>query len=614
MSARKGTVMVQRLPRRGDVPVAQTWDITSVYPSDVAWEEAYDAARAALPMLARYQGRLCVSAATLLDALQERDRQQIAVGRIREYANLQAKSDLGDQAAAARLQRANTLQGQVAEALAFFEPELLALDPAWLQGAMEELPDLAVYAHSFDLLERTRAHAPLAAVAQLLASAASLAANPYQTYRTLVNAELPFGTVIGAKGEAIQLAQGNVRALTYHRDRNVRQAAWERYADAHLALKNTLAHTLIGSFTWDSFFARARGYPTAFAAALDASHLPTAVYTTLIETCRRYLPLWHRYWEVKRRALGLDTLRGYDIDVPIVRTERIIPYDAGRAIVSAALAPLGEEYAAALRRGLSEERWVDWCANAGKLAGAESSGVYGTWPFLLLPYDESLISVSALSHEIGHSVHSYFTWQTQPYVYAYVEDFISEAAANMNQALVRAHLLATVDDPDFQLEVLAEAMTYFHRYLFLMPILSQFEVACHARLEGGEGLTADTMSTLLFDLFREGYGPSVMLDPARTGIIWAEFPHLFQNFYTYKYALGIAAACALADGVLHDGPAAASRYLDFLKVGDSVDPLDALRLAGIDMASPAPVERAFALLSVLIDRLDALVGPGGGGV
>ncbi len=602
--------MVQALPRRSDVPLEQTWDIASVYQSDDVWEAAYETANAALPELTQFQGRLGESAATLLDGLQVRDCHRTEIGRIREYANMQSKSDLGDQRAATRLQQANNLSSRFTEMLAFFEPELLALDPRRLQTMMTELPELAVYAHSFDVLQQRRAHMQPAAVERVLAAASNLAANPYRTYRTLVNAELPFNTVVDGDGALVRLAQGNVRPLIYHRGRAVRKAAWEAYADAHLSLRNTLANTLTGTFTRDIFFARARDYPTALDAALDASHLPMEVYATLISTCREYLPLWHRYWEIKRRALGVNTLHGYDIDVPIVRTERVIPYDEGRAIVCAALAPLGDEYATLLRRGLYEERWVDWCANEGKLAGAESSGVYGTRPFLLLPYDNSLISVSALSHELGHSVHSAFTWQTQPYIYAYMEDSVTEAAANVNQALVRAHLLATTDDPDFQLEVLGEAMAYFHRYLFLMPVLSQFEVECHARLERGEGLTADGMSACLLALFREGYGPSVTLDAARTGIAWAQYPHLFLNFYTYKYALGIAAACALADGVLHDGPDAAARYVEFLKAGDSIYPLDALRLAGIDMAAPEPVERAFGVLAGLIDRLDRLVGAG----
>ncbi|MDQ2787715.1 MAG: oligoendopeptidase F family protein, partial [Chloroflexota bacterium] len=552
--------MVRVLPRRSDVPTEQTWDIASIYVSNDAWAEAYAAASAAVPELMQFRGRLGETVATLRDGLQMRDHHRAEVGRIREYANMQSKSDVGDQDAATRFQQANDLSSRLTEALAFFEPELLALDPHRLQTMMVELPELAIYTHYFAVLQQRRAHAQPAAVERVLAAASNLAANPYRTYRTLVNAELPFDTVVDGDGATVRLAQGNVRPLTYHRDRAVRKVAWEAYADAHLALHNTLANTLIGTFTRNIFFARARDYPTALDAALDASHLPMAVYTTLIATCRKYLPLWHRYWEIKRRALGVETLHGYDIDVPIVRTERVIPYDEGRAIVCAALAPLGDEYAALLRRGLYDERWVDWCANEGKVAGAESSGVYGTRPFLLLPYDNSLISVSALSHELGHSVHSAFTWQTQPYVYAYMEDSITEAAANVNQALVRAHLLTTADDPDFQLEVLGEAMAYFHRYLFLMPALSQFELTCHARLERGEGLTADGMSACLLDLFRAGYGPSISLDAARTGIAWAQYPHLFLDFYTYKYALGIAAACALADGVLHDGPDAAARY------------------------------------------------------
>ena len=599
--------MVQSLPTRDAVPEAQTWDINSVYPSDTAWESAYRDASAALPKLAHYAGTLGESASALLEVLHERDRQRTQIERIREYAWMQANVDLGEQAAAARLQRATSLRSRFSEAVAYVEPELLTLDHAHLTAMMDESPSLAVYRHYFDTLQRKSAHMQSPEIERVLMSGLAIAADHSLTYKVLVNAELPFRDASDATGKRVTLAQGNVRSLTASRDRAVRKAAWEAYADGHLAFRNTIANSLISTFKRNIFAARTWDYPSALAAALDTSFLSREVFDNLIATCRQRLPLWHRYWEVRRRVLGVDTLHGYDIDVPVVRSERVIPYAEGQKIVVAALTPLGDDYGAVLRRGLYEERWVDWSQNQGKLAGASSGGVYGTHPFLLLPYDNSLISVSALSHELGHSMHSYFSWQTQPRIYADYEDAIGEAAANVNQALVRAHLLATDDDPDFQLEVLAEAFAYFHRYLFLMPLLTRFEMECHDRLECGEGLSADVMSGLLVALFRESYGPSVTIDEARVGIIWAQFPHLFMNFYPYKYALGIAAASALAEMILQGRAPAAARYVAFLRAGDSVYPLDALRIAGIDMASPEPVERAFDVLARMIDQMDMLI-------
>jgi oligoendopeptidase F len=597
------------LPPRSAVPVEQQWDLASVYPSDSAWEADYAAVAAALPDLGRWQSRLGQSAG-LLEALQARDREQTRVWRLQQYAGMQMIGDQGDPAAAARSQQATALEATLGEAVAYIEPELLALDPARLAALLAEEPRLAVYAHYLDNLRRRAAHVGPAAVERVLAAAGSITLAPYRTYNVLVNAELDLGRVPDGQGGQTALAQGNLDALLAGPDRAVRQAAWESYADAHLGIRNTLAQVLAAGIGSHAFLARGRDYPSALDAALDRTNMPRSVYTHLIAACRDALPLWRRYWEIRRRALGVSVLEGYDIHVPLVRGARRIRYADARELICSALAPLGPDYGAVLRRGLFEERWVDWARNEGKAAGASSSGAPGTHPFLYLSYDDSLLSVSTLAHELGHSVHSYFAWQAQPAVYAWYADFAGETASNMNQALLRAHLLATDSDPDFQLEVLAEAMNNFHRYLFLMPILAQFELDCYERVERGEGLSADTMSERITDLFREGYGPAVHIDAPRVGVTWAQFPHLYFGHYVHTYALGIAAANALAATVRQEGAPAAARYLGFLQASDSVYPLDALRLAGVDLTTPEPVARAFAVLETLIDRLDTLVGPG----
>lgn len=602
--------MAKTLPRREEVPEEQTWDLASVFPSDEAWEAALREASAGLERVAQYEGRLGESPATLLAALRMRDEWRVRAGRLDQYASMQFKADGGDQAAAARIQEADALTTRLDEALAYFEPELLALDRARVESWMAELPELAVYAHYFDALHHRRAHVRSAEVEEALAAAGDMAGAVWLAYTALSSAELPFGNIRLPDGTEARVAQGNIDSLVRSQDRAVRRAAWEAYADAHLQLRNTVAHLYAGVFKRNAFYARMRRYPSALAASLDEIHLPEEVLTNLLATFQRHFPLWHRYWAIRRRALGVGRLHAYDVDVPLVRTQRKITYDRARELVCAALEPLGEEYCRALRRGLYEERWVDWAANEGKLGGAESSGAYGTHPFLLLTYDHDLASMSTLTHELGHSMHSYLTWRYQPPIYEDYADFPSETASNFNQALLRAYLLRTDSDPDLQLEVLADAMAYFYRYLFIMPTLARFEIECHVRVERGEGLSAEKMSEMLLDFFREGFGPDVELDGPRVGITWAEFPHLFLNFYVYQYALGISAAHALADDVLEQGAPAAERYLSFLKAGNSVYPLDALRMAGIDLASPEPVERAFAAMEGVVNRLDQLVGAG----
>jgi oligoendopeptidase F len=341
--------------------------------------------------------------------------------------------------------------------------------------------------------------------------------------------------------------------------------------------------------------------------------LPRAVFDNLMETSARHLPVWHRYFEAKRRALGVEALRGYDLDAPLTAVSRVIPYDQAREILVASVAPLGAEYVGILRRGLYQERWVDWAANLGKAGGAEQSGAYGLHPFVLTTYADDLLSVSVLAHELGHAMHACYCDYAQPPSYdsGHFADYLSETASTFGQELLRSHLLQTfADDPAWQLDVLDVAFSYFHRYLLQMPLLARLEMEGHQRIERGQGMSADWLSERTLALFSEGYGPAVVLDPARDGILWAQFSHLYLNYYTYQYALGISAAMALAEDVRREGEPAAARYREFLTVGDSIYPLDAWRLAGVDMASPEPVERAYVVLSEMIDRLEASLDSG----
>lgn len=602
--------MPNTLPKRSEVPVDLTWDLDSIFTNDAAWEAAYEKASKAVPGLERYQGRLAESGQTLLEALLARDELQSRAARIYQYANLHLESDASNQTYTALNDRATALFARVSGASAYFEPEILALTPGRLEQLVSTTPGLDVFSHYFDKVLLQREHVRSSEVESLLAEASDLAFSPFKIRNALENADLKFAFIKDASGAEVRVEQGNVWSLIKDSKRAVRKAAWEGYADGYLGVKNTMAASLNAGVKRDVFYARAHRYGSSLEAALAADNIPLQVFHNLIATYRKCLPVWHRYWDVRRRALGVDKLHVYDTYVPLVRTKSHVSYDDARKMILAGMAPLGDEYLVPLRRGLYDERWVDIYPNQGKGSGAFSGGTRGTHPFLLLNYDGTLDTMSILAHELGHSMHSYFTWQSHPFVYSNYSMFVAETASNFNQAMVRAHLLNSEADPDFQLQVLAEALSNFHRYFFMMPALARFELECHERMERNEGLTSDGMSELLVGLFREAYGPDVEIDPDRVGIIWAQFPHLFGNFYVYQYATGISAANALASGVLSEGRPAAERYLQFLKAGDSIYSIDALKLAGIDMTSPEPVERAFGVLEGLILRLDKLVGKG----
>ncbi len=600
------------LPRRQDVPDDKKWNVESVFPSLDAWEAAFTLADALAPGLQAFQGRLGESASVLADALERRDTDELAVGKVGLYAGMLAAGDSADQTAAALRSRAQGLYARFAAATAFYEPELLALPSERLTDWAASEPRLATYGHYFDRLARRRAHVRSEEVESLLAQVGEPLAAIYTAADVLGDADLTFKPLSDLTGASLEVAQGTISDLVRHSESLVRRRAWESYADGYLGVKNTLAACLSGQVKQTVFETRVRHYPNALEASLSPNAIPRAVFDTLLTTFRENLPIWHRYWGLLRKGLGVSRLHNadvpaYAVPAPFPRADRPVSFSDATEIICRGMAPLGEEYVSAMRRGLEEERWTDSWPNKGKGSGAFSSGVQGTHPFIMMNFRDDVFSISTLAHELGHSMHSYLTWRNQPPVYADYSLFVAEVASNFNQALVRGHLLDENRDRDFTLGVIEEAISNFHRYLFVMPTLARFELDCHERVERGEALTADGLSKTLVGLFREGYGDAVEVDEARLGITWTHFSHLYSPFYVYQYATGISAANALAEDVRMLGAPAVERYLSFLKAGGSLYPLDALKLAGIDMTSPAPIQRAFGVLSRMVDRLEELL-------
>lgn len=600
--------MARALPNRADVPIESTWDASSVFPDHAAWERALESVLADLPGLAQYQGTLGSGPARLADWLEAEQALSLRAWHAMLYASMFHNVDTSDAEAAGRYGRAMGVMSKVRATVAFARPEMLALPAQTLQEWMQTEPRLAHYAHFFELLAQQRPHVRSAEVEELLGQVSDPFGTTRQIHGTLSDADLRFEPARDSLGETLEIGQGAISALLHSPDRETRRTAWENYADAYLQHKNTIANCLSAGVKQNVFLARARRYDSALEAALKPNHIPVEVFHNLIATFRKNLPTWHRYWDIRRRALGLDRLHVYDIPAPLSGQPPVVPYAQAVEWIAEGMAPLGEDYVAALRRGSTTERWVDIYPNRGKRMGAYSSGARGARPFILMSYNDDVFSLSTLAHELGHSLHSYYTWQTQPPVYSGYGTFLAEVASNVNQAMVRAHLLKTQTDRDFQIAILEEAMANFHRYFFIMPTLARFELEIHERTERGEALTAQSLIQLMADLFQEGYGDGVEMDRDRVGITWAQFPtHLYSNFYVFQYATGISGANALTEGIRKEGAPAAKRYLNFLKSGGSRFPLDTLREAGVDLSTPEPVERAFAVFASYVDRLDTLL-------
>ncbi|MGD8752672.1 MAG: M3 family oligoendopeptidase, partial [Anaerolineales bacterium] len=387
----------------------------------------------------------------------------------------------------------------------------------------------------------------------------------------------------------------------------IRRTAWENYADAYLTFKNTLAGLQTMAIQRDVFFMRARNYESSLEASLKPNNIPIEVFHNLIEVFKKNLPTWHRYWRARRKALRYDNLHVYDIKAPVTENKTEIPYDLAVEWITEGMAPMGDEYIEVLRQGCTKNRWVDRARNKGKQQGAFSWGTYGTQPFILMSYADDVFSLSTLAHELGHSMHSYYTNKTQPFIYSQYSLFAAEVASNFNQAMVRDYLLRTQSNPELQLALLEETMSNYHRYFFIMPTLARFELEMHQRVENGAPVSAQQMIDFTASVFKEGYADEVEFDHDRIGITWAQFGHMHRNFYVYQYATGISAAHALVDRVLKGNNAAAEKYIDFLKAGSSMYPLDALKMAGIDMTKPEPVEKAFKALAGYVDKFEKLV-------
>ena len=598
--------MSETIRTRAEIPAKYKWNAASVYASEEAWDAEADSLLLKLDDLKKLEGSVGKSARTLADALDQSNALLEILGKVLTYSFNSQAVDNADANAGRMFGKAQSVLGQILAGIGFIQPEILAIDSDTLTQWRREEPRLKIYSQYFEDLFRQQAHVRSAEVEEVLGLAQDPLSSLYTTMNVLTNSEMKYPNAFTSDGRKLVVTQGTLEELLASPDREARRTAWEGFHDTHLAFKNTLASNLLASVKANVFAQRVRKYPSTLEGSLFVNNIPPQVFHNLIETTRRNLHVWHKYWRVRRQALGQKDLQPYDVWAPLTRERVTVPYETAVDWICDGLAPLGEEYVSTARRGLLEEGWVDVYPNLNKSAAQFSSGSKGTYPFIVMLYDDTIFSMSTLAHELGHSMHSYLTWKHQPAVYAQYSLFVAEVASNFNQAMVRAHLLKTNSDPQFQISLLEEAFANFHRYFFIMPILAQFELEVHQRLERGQGVTADDMNAIMADLYAEGYGSEMQFDRDRTGITWATFSHLYQDYYVYQYSTGISGAHALSRRILSGTPNAAKDYLRFLSAGSSVYPLEALKLAGVDMSTPQPVEETFDILSQMVDRLEEL--------
>jgi oligoendopeptidase F len=597
---------------RSKVKKNQTWNAESVFTSPEAFDLELASILETLPEIKKYQGYLGDSPDIFIEAMNVMDALEQRSMKVRVYATMSSAVDANDEQGAAMNGKAMSALSQVGAATSFLEPELLSVGEAKLRQwlAQRDDPRMKLYEHFINDLFRRQAHVRNAEVEELM----GMLRDPFGAVRNtagmLANADFKFKPARDSKGGKVELTQSTRNSILHGSDRKARKTAWENYNDKYLEYKNTLAGNLAASIKQNVFHTKARKFNSSLEATLFNGDVPVEMFHNLLDIFKKNLPLWHKYWRVRRKALGVKTLHPYDVWAPLTTKKHKVPFETAVNWICEGLAPMGEEYVNVMRKGCLEDRWVDWSPNAGKREGAFSTRVpSGTHPFIMMSYTDDVGSMSTLSHELGHSVHAYYASRAQPMIYYTYPSIIAETASNFNQAMTRAYLLKTNPSKSFQLALLEEAMGNFHRYFFIMPMLARFELETHLRVEKGGSLTADYMINLMADLFSEGFGGEMNLDRDRVGITWGTFTtHLYIDYYSFQYAIGISAANAIARRILDGVPNAAQDHINFLKAGSSMPPMDVYKTAGVDMTSTQPIEDAFAVLADYIDRLETLTG------
>jgi oligoendopeptidase F len=595
----------QKVPRRDEIPVEYTWDLTTIYADDEAWEHEIARLEGMLPEIAATQGTIGRSAKSLLGALKLRDEVGKWLWQIYVYANRRLDSDSTDPSGQALAERAGSVVARMTAATAFIDPEILAIPIDTIAAWQREEPGLQIYAHALEELARQRAHVRSAEVEGILAEYIDVTRAPNEIYDVLTNADMVFPSIEDEQGQPVQLSHARYGRYMESQDRRVRRDAFKGMYSAIGGLRNTLGTVLAAEIRSHAISARVRDYESSLEAALDPHDIPLDVYHNLIATINANLPRVHRYMDVRKRIMGLDELHIYDLYAPILpEVEVIIPYAEATETTLAAFAPLGEDYTAAVQKTFTS-RWIDVYENVGKRSGAYSDGAYTTAPFILLNYQDRLEDVFTLAHELGHSMHSYFTRRAQPFVYGNYTLFVAEVASTLNEALLTDYLLKTRDDVELRRRLIVKQLEGIRQTIVRQTMFAEFELDMHQRVEAGDPLTADSLSKRYYDVVGRYHGPSVTLDD-EIAVEWARIPHFYYNFYVYQYATGLSAALALSKQILDEGQPAVDRYLRFLSSGSSRSSIDLLRDAGVDVTSPTPVQAAMDQFEQLLDELEQI--------
>lgn len=594
------------IPKRNEVDRSNTWAIEDLYGNNEAWQEEYDIIKDLMSNASQYQGRLGKSGEILLSFLQLSDEIGQRLERVYVYANQKSHEDTANAIYQDLANKSNALSVQVSSALSFATPEILSIPEEALVQFWRENEDLKLYEFHIKDILRLKPHILSKEMEELLADAGEIAEAASNIFAMFNNADIKFPEIEDEKGEKVKITHGRYGQLLESENRRVRKDAFEGVYGTYNSYRNTLASSFSANVKQEVFFAKARKYGSTLQKVLDTANIPTEVYTNLIDAVHENLGLMHRYVALRKKLLGVEELHMYDLYAPLVGDVTMkIPYEEAKEIVEKGLQPLGEDYRRILREGYNN-RWIDVYENENKRSGAYSWGAYGTHPYVLLNYNETLDNVFTLAHEMGHAIHSYHSDKEQPFIYAGYKIFVAEVASTCNESLLIDYMLKNTKNQKEKAYLINHFLEKFKGTLFRQTMFAEFEMITHKMVEEGQSLTADALCKVYHDLNVSYFGQNIVID-SDIDMEWARIPHFYNPFYVYQYATGYSAAIALSRRILNEGDPAVQDYIRFLSGGSSNYPIELLKGAGVDMSTKEPVNQALQLFGELLDQMEELM-------
>ena len=595
----------KKIPKRSEVEKKYTWATEDIFASDELWEKALEEAKQAISLADNFKGKLGESADTLYAYLKAQDEFSRKTNLLANYAMRKSDEDTSNSFYNAMKGKLMSYVVALESAFSFATPEIIAIDDNKLEGFMNEKPELKEYKRLLERMRRRKAHTLSDAEERILALAGQICETPGEIGSAFRNADLRFPDIQDSEGNTLQVTQGSYVPLLESPDVNVRKAAFESLYHTYASFKNTTAAFLDGQMKALIFNARARHYNSTLEAALDSTEVPVQVYHNLIEAVHSNIEYMHKYVNLRKKLMKVDELHMYDLYTPIVNdANKKFPYEEAKEIVIKALAPLGDDYISILKEGFNN-RWIDVYENEGKRGGAYSSGG-DPHPYVLLNHQDTLDSMFTIAHEMGHSLHTYYSIKNQPPCNADYVIFVAEVASTCNEVLLMKYLLNNTTDKRERAYLINHFLESFRGTLYRQTMFAEFELYMSQLAESGAALTADALCDKYYELNKFYFGDGITVDK-EIAEEWARIPHFFYNFYVFQYATGFSAACAIANRILTEGETAVQDYKKFLSAGSSMDPISILKLAGVDMTTAAPVNNALKLFNELLDEMEELM-------